>query len=400
MAEFLLKYADAQGGVHERVESAPSERQLRERYVEQGFLVYSIQPKRKLAAIKVPGRGGKLNLEQFLIFNQQFTTLIRAGLPILKSLELLKQNIKNPKLRVRIESIYAAVKNGTPLSDAFRAEGAFPPIYVTSLMAGEKSGALAEVIERYVKYQKVTLAVRKKVLVSLIYPTILVCLVLLLVFFLMAYVVPEFASLYETMDAELPVPTQILIAIGVTFSENMWAILGVGAALAALFAWWSRTAAAQSTFDRVKLRAPVFGMIWTKYQVSQLCRLLATLLDGGIPLMTALETAGRSLPSRLVRGALDKARGQVKEGRALSKALAETGIFPTLAIEMIHVGESTGALPAMLGSVAEFFDDDVETALTAAMSLVEPAIMLFMGVFVAFVLISLYLPMFSLAEQL
>ncbi len=402
MAEFVLKYADANGAVHERVEQAGSENELRDRYAADGLLIYSIAPQKAFARLRAssqPRRKG-LNLEQFLIFNQQFVTLIRAGLPILKALELLEANIRNRKLKEHVGSIRAAVKTGTPLSDAFRAEQAFPPIYVTSLMAGEKSGSLPEVIDRYVQYQKVTLAVRKKVIVSLIYPSLLVVLVLTLILFLITYVVPEFAELYDSMDAQLPRMTQILVAFGVTFSENFLLFIGVFAAVVGLIVFWARSESARGVFDRLKIRTPIVGPIWLKYQVAQICRLLSTLLEGGIPLMTALGTTSESLTSRMIREALAGARKKVKEGRPLSRSLAETGVVPPLAVEMVQVGESTGSLPAMLNSVAEFFDDDVSTALTAALSLIEPAIMIFMGIFVAFVLISLYLPMFSLAEQL
>jgi type IV pilus assembly protein PilC len=402
MAEFLLKYADAQGSVHERVEDAENERALREKYVDQGVLIYSIKPRRSLGELQAAAdrRRGRLNLEQFLIFNQQFVTLIRAGLPILKSLELLQGNIKNKKLAGHVRSIHEAVRTGTPLSEAFRNEGVFPPIYTTSLMAGEKSGSLPEVLDRYVQYQKITLAVRKKVLISLIYPSLLVVLVFALILFLVTYVVPEFAKLYDTMDADLPRPTQILVAFGVTLSENLLTVGLAAGAIVALVGWWMRTESARALLDRMKLRAPILGPIWSKYQVSQLCRLLSTLLQGGIPLMTALETTASSMGSKLMRDAVGQGRMKVKEGRALSRSLAETAVFPPLAIEMIYVGESTGALPAMLNSVAEFFDEDVSNALTAALSLIEPAIMIVMGVVVAFVLISLYLPIFSLAGNI
>ena len=221
-----------------------------------------------------------------------------------------------------------------------------------------------------------------------------------LILFLMAYVVPEFASLYDSMDAELPQMTQWLVAFGVTFSENFWLITVTFAAMVGVLVFWIRTSAAQSSLDRLKISAPIFGVIWQKYQVSQICRLLSTLLNGGIPLLPALETTGESMGSQVLRRAISHAKEKVREGQPLSKSLAETKVIPPLAVEMIQVGESTGALPAMLDSVAEFFDEDVSTAMTAALSLIEPIIMLVMGAFVAFVLISLYLPMFSLAGQL
>ena len=403
MSQYLCKYADPQGRVREEVESAESEEELRQRLSDRGFLIYSIKPRRSIGEWKldnVQPAGRKLPLEQLLIFNQQFVTLTRAGLPILKGLDLLVGNIKNRRLRTHLQSVHAKVKTGMPLSEAFQSEGVFPPIYTTSIMAGEKSGSLPEVIERYVAYQKVALGARKKILVSLIYPAVLVFLVFILILFLVTYVVPEFASLYESMDAQLPYMTQLLVAFGVTANENLWlialAVFGIGSSLA----WWFRSDRIRDSLDGFKLKVPVFGQIWIKYQVSQLCRLLGTLLQGGIPLLQALETTGASLGSRLLRESIAQSREMVREGQPLSRGLAAAGIFPSLAVEMVNVGESTGSLPAMLHSVAEFFDDDVNTMMSAALSLIEPAIMIFMGIFVAFVLISLYLPIFTLAETL
>jgi type IV pilus assembly protein PilC len=342
----------------------------------------------------------KLNVEKFLIFNQQFVTLIRAGLPILKSLDLLADRLTDPKLGHHVKAVRADVRNGTLLSEAFRRQGVFPPIYVTSVMAGEKSGSLAEVLERFINYQRLALAVRKKILLSLIYPTFLLVLVILLVVFLVTYVVPNFAELYGSMSAQLPAITQILIAVGTT--ARNYVLLGTGALVAIFFGlrMWARTGPGQDVMDRVKLRSPMFGEIWIKYQVAQFSRVLGTLLIGGIPLVQALETAGESVGTKLLKKALEKVRQMVKEGQALSSSLAATRVFPGLAIDMIEVGESTGALPTMLGSVAEFYDEDVNTRMTAALSLIEPIIMLVMGIFVAFVLVALYLPIFSLADTL
>jgi type IV pilus assembly protein PilC len=401
MAEFVLKYADAQGLVHQQVESAESEDDLRQRYSDRGLLVYSIKARRSMQALEFGGkRRGRIHLEQFLIFNQQFVTLVRAGLPIVKALELLRTNIKNRKLAAHMDAIYNDVKTGIPVSDAFRAQQVFPPIYTTSLMAGEKSGSLPDVIERFVQYQKVALAVRKKIIVSLIYPSLLVVLVFCLILFLVTYVVPEFAALYDSMNATLPYMTQLLVAFGVTFSEHLLLVSLVTAGIGFAFAAWLRSETARDSFDRFKRGIPIFGTIWVKYQVAQISRLLSTLLQGGIPLLQSLETAGESLGSKMMQNAIQQSRASVREGQALSKAMAQTGVFPSLAIEMVHVGESTGALPAMLNSVAEFFEEDVNTRMTAVLSLIEPAIMIFMGMFVAFVLIALYLPIFTLAERI
>lgn len=402
MAEWTLKYADTRGEIRQQVVEGGTAQELRDKFTQQGFLVYSVKPKGEFGELskRLGPRKTKLNQEKFLIFNQQFVTLIKAGLPILKSLDLLAERLTDPKLGPYIRAVRDDVRTGSSLSEAFAAPGVFPPIYVTSVMAGEKSGSLPEVLERYIIYQKLAMAVRKKVLLSLLYPSLLITLTSVLIVFLITYVVPNFAKLYSSMSAELPAATQVLIAIGTT--ARNYVLVGFGALAGAVVAFrlWSRTERAQERLDKIKMHTPVLGQIWTKYQVAQLSRVLSTLLLGGIPLVQALETAGRSLGSSLLRKALEKTRKMVKEGQSLSVALKAAGIFPPLSIDMMEVGESTGALPQMLNSVAEFYEDDVETRMTAALALIEPSIMIFMGIFVAFVLVALYLPIFSLADTL
>jgi type IV pilus assembly protein PilC len=400
MSEFVLKYADARGEIHHLVAQASTEKELRDKYTRQGFLVYSVKPRRAVAGLVVRRRGKKINMERFLIFNQQFVTLIRAGLPILKSLDLLADRLTDVKLGPHIQAVRDEVRRGTLLSESFRMQNVFPKIFVTSVMAGEKSGSLTEVLDRYITYQKLSLAVRKKVLVSLLYPCVLLLLTCGLVVFLITYVVPNFAELYSSMSARLPAITLLLIAIGTT--ARSYILIGIVALAALGFSLylWTRTPTGEERLDYVKLKVPLFGDIWVKYQVAQFSRVLSTLLIGGIPLVQALETAADSLGTVLLRKTLDRTGKMVREGQALSASLASSKIFPPLAIDMIEVGESTGALPAMLSSVAEFYEDDVSTKMTAALSLIEPAIMIFMGIFVAFVLIALYLPIFSLADTI
>src|SRR5215467_9105177 len=272
MAEFVLKYADGRGQIHQQVATATSEKELRERYSQQGFLIYSVKS-RVMAAPAFTRRRKKLDLEKFLILNQQFVTLIRAGLPILKSLDLLAERLTDAKLGPYIKAVRDEVRNGTLLSDAFRQQGVFPKIYVTSVMAGEKSGSLTEVLDRYIAYQKLSLAVRKKVLVSLMYPSVLIVLVVLLMVFLVTYVVPTFASLYSSMQAKLPTMTVWLIAIG--SAARNYIIYFAAALFGSIFLvrWWARTEGARDRLDRIKMRIPVVGEIWIKYQVAQLSRI-------------------------------------------------------------------------------------------------------------------------------
>ncbi len=402
MAEWTLRYADARGEMHQQVAEGTSEREVREKLTNQGFLVYSIKPRTEAGGLNATiGSGGKkINLEKFLIFNQQFVTLIRAGLPILKSLDLLAERLTDPKISRYVKAVREEVRNGAMLSDAFAKQGVFPPIYVTTVLAGERSGSLPEVLERFITYQRLALSVRKKLLVSLMYPAVLISLSLCVIIFLVTYVVPNFKTLYDTMQAQLPAPTQILIAVGTT--ARNYVIVGFVGFIAAVvgFRFWSRTASGREAIDRVLLKTPFVGEVWLKYQVAQFSRVLGTLLVGGIPLMQALDTASESLGTRVLKKVLEQASKLVREGQALSQSLRSTKMFPSLSLDMIEVGESTGALPAMLTSVAEFYEDDVSTRVTASLTLIEPALMICMGIFIGFVLISLYLPIFSLADSM
>jgi type IV pilus assembly protein PilC len=398
MAEYVLKYADARGQIRQQIAAATSEKELRDRYSSQGFLIYSIKP--RAAAGGLFRKTKKINVEKFLIFNQQFVTLIRAGLPILKGLDLLADRLTDPKLGPHIQAVRDDVRNGTLLSEAFRAQGVFPKIYNTSVMAGEKSGSLIEVLDRFIHYQKLSLAVKKKVMISLMYPAVLIVMVIFLMVFLVTFVVPRFAALYENFHADLPAMTRVLIAVGTAGQSYLLVIAGalIGGFIG--FKVWARRESARTTLDKIKLKIPGLGEIWLKYQVAQLARILSTLLTGGIPLVQAMETAGESLNTPLLQRAVEAAGKSVREGQPLSKSLQASKFMPGLAIDMIEVGESTGALPQMLNSVAEFFEDDVNVKMQAMLSLIEPAIMLVMGVFVAFVLIALYLPIFSLADSI
>jgi len=399
VAEFVLKYADPRGEVHQQVAEAATEKDLRDRFQQQGFLIYSVKPRHAIAGLTGGGKR-KINLEKFLIFNQQFVTLVRAGLPILKALDLLSERLTDARLAPHIKAVREEVKNGALLSDAFARQNVFPPIYVTSVLAGEKSGSLAEVLDRFIAYQRLALAVRKKLTMSLIYPSLLVVLVLGLMVFLVTFVVPRFAELYSSMDAKLPAATAVLIAVGTT--ARGYIVVGFVALIAAIvaFRFWAKTENGEQVVDLWRLKMPLVGEIWIKYQVAQFSRVMGTLLVGGIPLLQAMETSASSLGTRLLKTTLSNAGQMVKEGQSLSSSLAQTKIFPPLAIDMMEVGESTGALPQMLASVAEFYEDDVNTRMTASLSLIEPAIMIFMGMFVSFVLVALYLPIFSLADSL
>ncbi len=394
MAEFVIKLADERGRVQEQVQTAATAEELRARFVHAGYHVFSIRSRAGFAGLQ----RRKVKLEPFLIFNQQFLTLVRAGLPILGSLKMLAKNQKNAHFSAQLDDVAARVKTGESLSSAFEAQSGFPIMYTTTLLAGERSGNLQEVLERYVSFQRISLTFRKKLVASLIYPGVLLTLVFGLMFFMFAVVVPQFAVLYDQMGSKLPAMTTYLLDFGKWLNHNLlWIFLILGGIGAGGYRF-SSTERGRDFIDGFRIRLPIFGKIWLKYQVALFSRTLSTLLTGGLPLVPSLETAARSISSRRVSRAVIASITTVREGQSLADALIETKVFPDLAAEMISVGEQTGALPQMLNSVSEFFEEDVATALTAALALIEPLILIIMGVVVVFILISLYMPIFSLGQ--
>jgi type IV pilus assembly protein PilC len=394
MAEFVVKLADEHGHVLEQVQTAATAEELRNRFTHAGYHVFSVRSRGGLAGLK----RRKVKLEPFLIFNQQFLTLIRAGLPILGSLKMLGEIQKNAQFSAQLDDVANRVKTGESLSAAFEAQSGIPVMYTTTLLAGERSGNLQEVLERYVNFQKVSLAFRKKLTASLIYPCVLMTLVIGLMVFLLTVVVPQFAVLYDQMGSKLPALTVGLLNFGKWLHHNFLWLLLIAVSIAVAVYRFAITERGRDFVDAFRVGLPVFGKIWLKYQVALFSRTLSTLLTGGLPLVPSLETAARAISSRKVSRAVYTSIGTVREGKNLADSLTNTGVFPGLASEMIAVGEQTGALPQMLNSVAEFFEEDVATALAAALALIEPAILIVMGVVVVFILISLYLPIFSLGQ--
>ena len=401
MAEFIVKMADERGHTLQQVEHGYSEAEVRDRFLQQGYLVHWVKPRGMFVGGKMSLTSGRrLRTTSFLIYNQQFLTLIKAGLPILTSLDLLIKRQRDAHLRVLLENVRDRVKSGESLSEAFAAQGVFPKMYTTTLLAGEKSGNMEEVLSRYIAFQRLALTFRKKLAVSLVYPALLVIVVSCMMVFLITYVVPKFADLFNNLNAKLPVITVFMLAVGLNAQKYAPLALGVVTVLAIALWQWKRTDKGAERIDRAIFSVPLLGDIRMKYQVANFARMLSVLLQGGLPLVPAMETAGGSMSSRRVLNGVLHASRRVREGRGLAKSLEEQKVFPDMAVEMIEVGESTGALPAMLNSVAEFYEEDVQTALGAAMAMIEPVILIVMAVFVGGVLISLYLPIFTIGANM
>jgi type IV pilus assembly protein PilC len=380
------------------VEPAESVAEARQKLSDRGLFVYNVRARGGvLGQAFGQQRQKSVHGGDFLVFNQQFNTLIKAGIPILKSLDLLSERAAAQRLRPVLGEVRRMVREGTTLSEALEQQGVFPKVYTVSVLAGEKSGNLPGVLDYYIAYQRVTTGFRKKLISTLIYPIILVCAATFIVAYLVSSVIPKFAGLYTDLNITLPQATRILIAVTVTYRPYLLASVATLALIVIGLFGWSRTEQGGLVLERVRMRLPLIGLTVQKFQFAQFCRTLSTLIAGGTPLVQAMETAGGAIHSRLVSGAVMQGARLVREGQSLHSSLASTGLVPDLALEMIEVGEASGSLSAMLSSVAEFYEDDVNTQLANLVALIEPAILIFMAILIAFILVALYLPMFSLS---
>ena len=395
--EFRCRLGMASGEIVEGVYAAEDEAHLRRELERQGLLVLSLRRRGGLGWPVRPTRGRGVAHREFIVFNQELATLLRAGLPLVESLDILRRRVDNPRFRVLLDDVHRRVRSGEALSEAFEAQGAaVPGVYTASLLAGEKSGSLEQVVRRYVAHVKIMAEVRRKTISAMIYPAILLGLSLLVVAIIVLRVVPEFAGFYGGLGAELPFVTRAIMTLSELVRGYLLPmVLALAAAGAALWRWM-RQPDRSAVVDRILLRVPLVGALAGKYATSQLSRTLATLIGGGIPLVAALDVAARSIGNRHVCRQLDVVSREVREGQALSASMAGRGIFPTVAVKMVEVGEATGALQDMLNSVADFFDEEIDTTLGRFMTLLEPILLVVMGIVIAGMLVALYMPLLQL----
>jgi type IV pilus assembly protein PilC len=397
VAQYVCKVGDTSGHVFQQLETAQNEGEVRQKLAERGFHVFSVKNEFNiLAELSGARRARKILINDFLIFNQQFNTLIRAGLPILKALDLLAERAAAERLRPILQDVRQRVREGALLSEALAAQGSFPPVYVTAITAGERSGNLTGVLEQYISYLRVSTGFRKGLITALIYPAILVAAVIATLTYLVTYAMPQFAKLYQDLGIKLPGITQFMLALSAPLRDYFFLVFVILVCVVLAIFVWTRSDQGALAIDRLKPKIPVFGDIWLKSQIAQFVRTLSTLLAGGTPLVNGLETSSQAIGSRLIATSVQGAGARVREGRTLHESLAETRLVPELALEMIEVGEASGALAAMLTSVAEFYEEEVSTRLQRTLIWVSPAILVVMAVVVGFILISLYLPLFSL----
>jgi type IV pilus assembly protein PilC len=401
MAEYVCKYGTLNGEILQKTYFAESEKTLREQMEQQGFYIFVI--KRKFSFLTYvravfTARRKKVSDKEFMVFNQELAALVHAGLPLLQCLELLMERVENADFSSILQDVYGQVKSGTSLSDAFASHPqVFPRVYTASILAGEKSGTIEQVVRRYMGYMKILLAIRTKVLSSIIYPCLLLALSFTVIGVLVGYVIPKFSEFYKGFGGQLPWFTSLLVAVALFVRNNYyWFVPALILFVVVLQFYIRASQQAKVYMDRIKLRLPFLGRLWTKFSISQLMRTLHTLLAGGIPLVNAMDVAAASVGNRLISEELKHASQGVKEGEPLWSTLNKTGLMTKMSVEMVKVGEETGALEEMLKNISDFYDEEIDTNLTNVLAIVEPVLLIFMGLLIASILLAMYYPLFTL----
>jgi type IV pilus assembly protein PilC len=400
--EFRCRIASPSGEIVEGVYAAENEARLRHEFEEKGLYVLSLQPKGSVAGVSLQfGRSRRVPTNDFLVFNQELATLLKAGMPLVQSLDLLRRRVQSPIFRGVLHDVYERVRAGSALSDAFATHGGLiPSVYTASLLAGERSGSLDTVLRRYVDYAKIIATVKRKTVSALIYPIILITLAVVLVGIIVFSVVPAFTEFYASFGSELPLITRIIVRISNVLRQQLVFLLIGGTAAIAAFVFWIRQPGQKARLDHLVLRLPLVGEIAKKFATSQMARTLATLLGGGLPLVNALDISAKSIGNEYVAGQLDVVTARVREGQSFAAALEARGIFPDVAVKMAEVGESTGALQDMLNTAADFYDEEISTNMERFVTLVEPLLLVIMGIVIAALLLALYMPLFQLSSVL
>jgi type IV pilus assembly protein PilC len=400
--EFLCRLGTPEGRVVEEIHESSDRETLRGALERRGFHVFAVERRGFPIPLRLPSfRRRRVSQRQFLVFNQELAALLRAGLPLLQSLDLLLERRTHPAFKSVLTEVRERVKAGEDLSDAFAHFGdLFPPLYAASLKAGERSGELEKVIRRFVRYMQILLQAKRKAVSAVVYPAVLVVLSGGMIAVMSLYVIPRFKEFYDALDVELPALTRAVLNTSIFARRHLVElVLGIAAAVF-LVRRWIRTDVGRLAVDRAKLKLPLAGPILHRFALSEFTRSLSTLLSGGIPLVPSLEVSTRAVGNRYVRSRLEPAAGQLREGRAFHETMTSSGIVSDIAIDMIKVGESTGALADMLNEVSDFLDQEVETRVERILALLEPVMLVVMGIIIGTLLVAMYLPMFSAWQEM
>lgn len=402
MAEFICRLGTPAGEIVTRTVEGLSEQELRQRLALEGYRIFSVEGSSltRGRSRSASQRAVKIKLDDFLLFNQQLAALLHAGLPVLQSIQMLRQRSPNAKLRAVLADVETRIKSGSALSEAFASQGeTFPKIYTASILAGERSGNLDEVLRRYVEYTKAIAQLRRKIRGALTYPILLLCAAAILVTVLTTFVIPQFSSLYDNMGTELPTITVVVVGFSSAVRENLFWLAPALAGLIAAIVSWRKTENGRRTMDRWILKIPIIGDLIRQMTTAQFSRSMATLLAGGITVVESFQIALASVANRELLRSTEPALPKVREGKPFTESLAEAGWVPELATDMIGVGERSGSLREMLDEVSGFYDAETEVKLGQLTSLIEPAILFVMAGVVITILLAIYLPLLQMVSK-
>lgn len=369
---------------------ADLERTLRSKKI----LVTSLSAKASQINLRIGGRIKKVYISRF---TRQFATMIGAGLPMVQCLEILSQQMESAELRRIIGEVKESVQAGTTLAEALsRHKKVFDDLYVNMVDAGEIGGALDTILVRLAVYREKADALARKVKGAMIYPAVVMTVAIAVTFIMLTYIVPIFAKMFEGLGAELPGPTQFVLSLSAFLRANILTGLGLLIALIIAYKYYSKTSSGRLNVDRVKLKLPLLGDLFRKSAIARFSRTLSTLISSGVSILDALDITARASGNRVIHDAIKRSVLSIAEGETITQPLKASKVFPPMVVQMISVGEKTGGLDEMLSKIADFYDDEVDAAVAALTSVIEPVIIVFMGIVIGGILIAMYLPMFDI----
>jgi len=363
-----------------------------------GLTIVSInETKKKTAAFSSRG----VKLEEIVIFSRQLATMVDSGIPLVQAMDILYDQIEKPHFKNIVATIRDDIEAGASFSDSLLKHSAvFSPLYINMVKAGESSGALDDILDRLASYLEKASALQRKVQSSLIYPAVVVTMAMLITLVMLLKVIPTFKGIFATLGGTLPLPTRILILVSDTLRSMFLYVVAVLGVVGFALVRYVKTSQGKMMFDRLTLKLPILGTLLRKVAVAKFTRTLATLVKSGVPILVSLEIVAKTSGNAVIEKALENVRKSIKEGQNIADPLAKSGVFPPMVVRMINVGEQTGELEKMLGKIADFYDDQVDAAVSGLTSLIEPLIIAFLGVMIGGIVIAMFLPVFKMTEIL
>lgn len=393
--EAKSKAGSVQKGVMEASSVAMVEAQLKK----YGFAGITVKEEKKRSSLSIPGFGGKkIQTKDLVVFTRQFATMIDSGLPLVQCLDILASQQDNKTFKVILSKVKEDVESGSTFADALaKHPKAFDDLYVNLVAAGEVGGILDTILNRLAAYIEKAMKLKKRVKGAMVYPTTIMAIAVVVVGVILVFVIPTFAKMFADFGGDLPVPTKIVIALSNFITRYILLIIGAGIGINIGIKKYYATANGRKFIDTFALKLPVVGPLIRKVAVAKFTRTLGTMISSGVPIMDGLEIVAKTAGNKVVEEAIYKVRQAISEGKTIAEPLAASGVFPPMVVQMISVGEATGAMDAMLNKIADFYDDEVDDAVGALTSMMEPMLMVFLGTTVGGLVVAMYLPIFKLA---